>query len=787
MVERCCRTLSLLLIGLGALQPLSLRAEEDIFELQLEQLEQVIVLARKRAEDIQEVPLSISAFTSKDLLQMGVSDLVDLAPFVANFEIDTPNNLRNSAIAIRGIGSSGTNPGIEPSVGVFVDGVYLPSSAQALGELSDVATVEILRGPQGTLYGRNTPVGALNITTRRPDREFATLLRIGAGDYDLYTASGYVGGSVSDTSAARLAFWARDRDGYERNRLNGHRVDDNRDYGARLRWAVDPSDTVAIDAIVFAQHIQRTCCVAEQRDVHGPFGIASPGFLDAQIALGYPFINFNDHDHKVDADDEGDDTTDFWGASLQAEWDLEGGATLTSITSYQDWRNEVVISATALPQPVFISDQRQDNTVWSEELRIASAPQTMEYLAGLYLYRQDTSYNQGNVIGAGANRVFPPGVCGGVAPCVLVPGDSGGTDFDQKTSSIAAFGSATWNLTGLWDSTAGLRLSYDEKSAYIDQFNSPTASDAYNFAQPAAFIGHEQRDESNVTWSLSSRYQFTPSAMGFVTIATGYKSGGYNARRQPVGAAYEFDPEKSITYETGLKSTWLDQHLLINATLFHTKLDDFQEAALDPLTGAGFIVTNAGERRVRGVEIDSTVLPFRHLEIIGSVGYMDAEYSSYENGQCPLDRVPNGALPGTCDFSGDTPPKSPEWKWHLGAQWTQAAGQFEFTARTDYAWTDRQDMSPSLDEGTRVRSYGLLNARVGVGTSDGEWHVAAYVKNATDETYYLESATQPLNGLVSGGGESGAGGYVGWYGPPRTWGIELSWQPSAGGRSKGPE
>jgi iron complex outermembrane receptor protein len=560
-------------------------------------------------------------------------------------------------------------------------------------------------------------------------------------------------------------------------------VNDNSEWGVRGKLLFAPTDTLEINTVVYYSEIERRCCMAEQIQANDPtFGIATTGFLTTQEAAGYPFVNFDDNDHVVDGDDEGDDNTDSFGASVQVDWDLGDGHLITSITGYQDWENDVSIAADSLKNPVLTSQQILNNEVLSQEFRITSpSDQIVEYLAGLYLYQQDTTFDSDAVIGEGANRVFPvpPVVC--PAPCTAVAGDSVLSTFEQETNSIALYGNMTFHISDVWDVTGGLRWSRDEKDAYIAHTNSPGNGFVIDrLIFPPAVPGDVDRSEDNVTWSINTRYHVTDDVMLFFTSSTGFKSGGFNARRLPEGSVVEFEEEESITFEGGIKSFWWDQRAMLNLTLFHTTIDDFQESTLAP-SGTGFIVGNAGEQEVSGVEADFTLAPIANLIINGSMAYLDAEYTDFDNAPCGAGEVPDNPN-GTCNRNGQRPGLTPEWQFTLGAGWTQpiTGSSLEWFVRADYSWRDDQQLiRVTLDEIAKQDAYGLLDLRAGIGSQSGSWQVDAFVKNATDEAYFVQAASQPVAGLVSGGGPAGARGFVGWYGPPRVWGMELIWRPGS--------
>lgn len=745
-------------------------------------IEEIVVTAQKRSESVQQVPISITALTGDELDNKGLDDLQDVARYVPNFDMPTGNISRNTTLRIRGIGSAGSNPGIEASVGSFLDGLYMPTGAMNFGELTDISSVEILRGPQGTLYGRNTPVGALNITTRRPSNAFESLIKVGYGDYDQTNVSGYVGGGLTESTAGRLSFWYRDREGYEKNTLTGDDINDTEEWGLRGKFLFSPSDSVEISTIIYYGEIDRRCCIAEQLSVNDPdWGIATPGFLAAQAAAGYPFTNFDDDDHRVAADDgEGDDNTESFGVSVQVDWELGNGLLLTSITGYQDWENAVIIAADSLTNPVLTSLQVQTNEVASQEFRVTSPTgDALEYIAGLYLYSQDTRYETDGTIGAGANRVFrlPPRLC--PAPCTAKAGDNLRTLFDQETRSVAAYGNLTWHLSDVWDITAGLRWSRDEKDAFISHWNAPGNSvpiDRIVFVEN--LVGDKDRSESKATWSVNTRYNFTDDVMLFLASSTGFKSGGFNSRRLKPGEEVEFDNEESITFEGGIKSYLLDRQVMLNATLFHTTLEEFQASTRIP-NSIGFIVGNAGEQEVKGVEADATWAPNDRLLVNASFAYLDAEFTDYDNAPCNAGQAPANAN-GTCDRTGEQPIGTPEYQYTIGAQWTQPMqNDLAWFMRADYSWRDdyvaRHIVGPGSEIGEQD-AFGLLDLRFGIGPIDGRWEAEAFVQNATDEDYYNAVALQPVAALVSAGSLQAARGFVGWYGPPRVWGVQFTWR-----------
>jgi iron complex outermembrane recepter protein len=737
------------------------------------ELETLIVTAGKRAENIQDVPMSVSAVSGAELERAGITNATELSRYIPSVAITQSNNNRNTTVFVRGIGTSGTNPGIESAVGIFIDGVYILAAGPIQSNLQDISTLEVLRGPQGTLYGRNTPVGAINITTREPSERFEAQATARYGNYNDIGLSGYVGGGIAPTLSGRVAAWYNERDGYEEN-LSGPEVNDQRQWGVRGRLKWEPTDALDVNFIAYYANIKGHCCTADTLDPSSPTGIATPGFLAATAALGRPFRNFDDRDHVVDDDSPGDNETKVYGASVTVEWALPFDHTLTSITAFNGYKDDIDnLAADMLPQITTVgSNQHLRREGYSEELRITSpAEQRLSYIAGVYLFSEELTYTTQTTLGPHANRTLPNGRR-------FTPGDTSFFYYTQDTRSWALFGQATLNLTDALRLTGGARYSFDDKEAYILASVNPTASLAARQVFSVNALGDVSRDEDKVTWSAGVQYDITPDVMLYALYATGYKTGGYNARASAPGVPVEFGPETSETFEVGIKSVLIDRRLVLNADYYNMKLKDFQDSILNPLTGSGFIVANAGDRRVKGVEIDGQFQATENLRFKGSVAYMDAQFTDYPAGQCNNLTPPNGTQPGTCNYNGLTPSQSPKWAWSLIGDYQAPLGGsgLEWFVQADVAYTGSKFLEVTLDPRSYEPAYTLWGLRFGITSPKGGWRVAAYGKNLSDEAYSVQKTLQPLNAFISAGGTAQAQGFVGWYGPPRTYGIEASFR-----------
>jgi iron complex outermembrane receptor protein len=753
--------------GLMTLAPVAAQAATETVEV-----ETVIVTANKRSENIQEVPMSVSAVSGDYLERAGITSVTDLSRFIPSVNIAQSNNNRNTTVFVRSIGSSGTNPGIESSVGIFIDGVYISAAGPIQSNLMDVAAIEVLRGPQGTLYGRNTPVGAINISSRAPTQAFEAMLTGRVGDFKDRGISGYVGGGLTDSLAARLSVYQSSRDGYETN-LSGPEVNDVDQQGVRLRAQWKPTEKMTGDFVGYYSRIKSHCCTADQLAPTSPTGIATPGFLAAAAATGNPFRNFDDTDHVVDDNAPGLNLTKIYGLSANLNIDLPNDFQLTSISAFQGYKDDIqVLAADMLPQATASGAQYLRAEGYSEEVRLTSpADKRLSYIAGIYLFSESKTYSTLTVLGRDANRVLPP------APGrKFLQGDTSNFYYTQKTKSYAAFGQATFKVSEAFRLTGGLRYSHDAKDSFIFSTVNATASPAARASFSPNPLGALSRKEHKMTWSAGAQYDLKPGVMVYLLAATGHKTGGFNARGAAVGVPVEFGPEQTLTYEAGIKSVLLDRKLVLNADIYRMKLEQFQDSILNPLTGTGFIVANAGDREVQGVEAEVQFRPIDPLSFKASASYMEGEFTDYPAGQCNALKPANGTKPGTCNYNGLTPAQTPQWSGSLVANWQSplASTGLDWFATGDLSYTGAKSLEPTLDPRGYQAAVTLVGLRAGITSPAKGWRVSAYGKNLTDESYYVQKTSQPLNAFISAGGFAAAGGFVGWYAPPRTYGLEVS-------------
>ncbi|MBN7797576.1 TonB-dependent receptor [Parahaliea mediterranea] len=731
-------------------------------------LEEVVVTAQKRAQDIQDVPISITAFSGDYLSEAGVKDIGDVARLTPNFTISNSSQQTNNRIAIRGIGSVGNN-GIEPSVGVFIDGVYYPRPGAVIGQLMDVESFEVLRGPQGTLFGRNTPMGALNINTRKPAYETEGMVEAGFGDYDAYELGAVFNTAFSDNIAGRVAIKYADRDGYGENILSGGEFGERDDLNVRGKLLFDFADNLSL--LVTADYSEINASGGAIEVLEGTEDPRLDGTLNALYGNG---VSTGDgFDHKVSQEHEDDLQDEQSGLSFDINYDFSNGIRLRSISAYREWEADVYESALRIPANMVQRDTFYETETLSQEFQfISPGGETIDWVAGLFYYQEE--YNIDQAFDAGDDYCTPT-IAGLVGPEAGAACDSFQQDrmvesvFQQDLDSIAVFGQGTWNISEAFSLTLGGRYTKDEKDGDFDQVvNNPFGA----LVRVNEQVPGMEREDSKSTWFGNANWFVTQDIMLFATASTGYKSGGFNSEGGSVALGEErriFGPELATNYELGVKSTLLDGSMTANVTAYRTDLEDFQDRLFD---GLSFVVVNAGEVRQQGVEADLAWVPLEQLSLRAGISYLDSEYQDFKDAP---------GLPGgpNQDLTGERKPYSPEWQTSLSADWTSSlTDSTEWFVGASWSWMDEQNLGAVSNNNPQSvqDAYSLVNARIGVRDVAGDWSVTLFGNNLADEGYCVTIYDQPF------GAQLGALNPVAntmvqrcVLGAPRTWNVKFNY------------
>ncbi len=787
-------------------------------------LEEVVVTAQRREASLQDTPIAITAFTSGKMADLGVFDVSQVADFAPNLSIQTqPSSNSNMSIYIRGVGSFETSLMGDPKVGFYIDGVFMSKTIGAVFDVTDLERIEVLRGPQGTLFGRNSTGGAVNVTTKKPSGELGAKLDTSLGKYGYSRYGGSVDLPSIANVAAKLSYNRMQTDGWADNNYRGTPLqpatsvernlaaEDNEAYRIALRWT--PSESLTFDYAydnTDNNGVPTPFQISKVKDsiyngfTETPFDFqALGGSLYQQMAdsVGNPKHRRSNY--------ELDSVTDEWlevkGHTLAVEWaatddldvkymygkrktdsgyestDLDGGALTARDLFYGVFKG----NAEEIPTPGFnaaIDMGLIDMDSHEFQLIGKAFDERLNYTAGLFYYEEEVEQNNPQTFalpiafiapqgaytpGIGAlydQAGFCPAEYGGYL-CVgtqrlPIPGASeayapGMVDlyYGQTTESRAAYGQATYAITGQLDLTLGLRYTEDEKEGFLYSENIP------GYSKQAPIEADEQWD--NLSYMANTRYALSDDVSVYLTFATGYNGGGFNARASTAESFQTPYAEEEVeTWELGLKSDLMDNRVRLNAAVFINDYTDIQISQFEAgAGGASSNIVNAGEGTFKGIEFDVTVVPVDGLTIEATYGYLEAEFDEY------LDRNPATNL--LEDISGRTTvAQAPENTASLGVQYDFEPFSFgALSARLDAAYKDSYVFHPFQNQYDAAEDRTLLNARLSlndVAAGDGTVRVSLWSKNLTDEEYR------------NWGIDFGSLGYAGnTYGEPRTYGIDL--------------
>ena len=769
-------------------------------------LEEILVTASRRVESLQEVPMSVSAFSSDFLQESGVNGLMDLEQYTPNLKITPGPSSRHTSFRIRGIGSAGSNSGIDPSVGIFIDGIYQGRAGMSISDLVDVERVEVLRGPQGTLYGKNTAAGAISIITQQPSTEFEAMAELNYDTNERLELRGMVNIPFGDSGhALRLSGFGVDGDHLYENTYTGKGVNDANKYGGRARILFDMAggaggnDFGELILTLDYTKDDTDCCAIATIAYDGLSTLNAPATNNPSAQLqemlglndnGVPILKYSAlEDSEGFSPPKADPfSDDYWFdaetynkvevGGFAAEWnkDLANDNTLTFLNAWRfyDFDNSFDGDFTAYNAAVATTDVDLDQ--YSSELRITSpGGEKFDYQAGLYAYYSDMdsvgTFQQLDAL-VDNMRIFP-----GLDITIgdIFPGGFVNTDNNTyKTTSYAAYGQLTWNISDEFSTTLGMRYTHEKKERDGSQITNPTFPfDVPPVGGPDIYYD-DSRSDSDISPTLIARYFFNPDIMGYASISRGFKSGGYDQVRQAQGNTGEFDEETATNYELGWKGSWADRRLQINGTLFLVDYEDFQSQAFD---GSGVRVVNAGDMRSYGTELELTFIPMANMTVGSAIGYTKAEYDSFDKGQCTIDQTfyefyivegRQGGSPGTgsdCtqDLADEPLDNSPEWTVSSYVHYDMELGNDLLgTIRLEHSYIDEFYLDQDLDPNLTNDDVHLVNLRLSLSNHARDWEVALWGRNMLDEEYYAWGLDTPA-----------IGGYAGVVAPQSSYGITL--------------
>ena len=747
-----------------------------------ETLDQVVVTSRRRREQLQDVPIPISTIRGTTLEDAGAFNVSRLKELVPTVQLYT-SNARNTTLNIRGLGSTYglTNDGIDPGVGFYLDGVYLARPAATWLDFIDIEQVEVLRGPQGTLFGKNTTAGAFNITSRLPEFTPKANFELSYGNYGYIQAkTSLTGALVKDKLAARISFSGTQRDGTLYNVASDRKINDINNLGIRGQLLFTPNEKLNIS---LAGDVTR-----QRPDGYG-WGIA--GVVENKRSehrqfrkiiqdLGYEIPYNSAFERKVDLDTRSKADNELGGISLNVDYKI-GNGTLTSTSAWRYWDWVPLNDRDYLGIPVYtVSSGNSTHDQWSQEFRYSGdISENLSAVVGIFGLWQDLRTDPVHTEEAGdALWRFQQSSESAVqwAPGLI---DRVGirTKYGIKSTSLAVFSQFDWAITSKLHFLPGIRYNYDKKVADYDRKKYIENSIAYSPEQLAAVnsIYADQTfdinaDAGNLSGQLSLQYRFNPIYNAYATYSKSYKPIGINVGGLPVIDGIiatdlaEVKPESVNHVEFGVKTS-PNRNTFLNLTAYQTNIKDYQTQVQtpDPGVNRGYLA-NAEKVRVQGVELDGSVKPWDFLRLNGSLAYTDGKYISFTNAPVPLEEV--GGSQAFKDVSGGQLPGISKWSWSLAAELT-ARGRLlglagNYFLGTDLFYRSKFSSSSSPSQYLNIDAYTLLNARIGFRAASGI-SVIVWSRNLTNKDYYEQLLAAPGN----------FGQYAGVVGDPQTYGITL--------------
>ncbi|CAN5116783.1 TonB-dependent receptor [soil metagenome] len=746
----------------------------------------IVVTARRRNERAQDVPIALTVINEELLNRTGAYNIGQITQLAPSVQLLSPN-ARNTSITIRGLGASYglANDGLEQGVGIYIDQVYYSRPATATLDFVDIDRIEILRGPQGTLFGKNTTAGALNITTRAPSFTPDAQGEVTIGDHGFLQAKATVSGPlVEDRLAARLSFVSTHRDGLLDNVTVGHSQNEQESISLHGQLLFQATDKLT--ARLYADYSDQTpdCCAQIYVRVGQTLKPANLQFPALAAGLGYTPGSTNPYDRIADVDGAIGADQIQRGVSAILDYDF-GFATLTSISAWRawDWRPANDRDYTALDitrQSANPSDQDQ----WSQEFRLSSnGNNRIDWTVGAYAFHQAVETHGITEYGRDASywltTVRDP------ITSLLLPGTNPGlldgykvfNDSRIETDSYAAFGQLTWNITDRLHLTPGLRYTHEKKEGvYVSTVTGGGPGSAADLtrrlgvARPQSYAA--QISDGDLSGQVALSYDINDNILAYGSYARGYKSGGINMAGIPnlpdgtpslTNATVR--PEQVSTYELGLKTQLFDKRVTANLAAYRTDVEDYQANVVDTGPGAlrGYLA-NAKKVEIQGVELDAFARPTEWLDVYANASWTDAKYADFANGPCPLELIGTGTV--ACDLSGKDLPGVSPWAGSVGAELHRnvtgfgQSGEAYVGADANYRSTYNSDASVS--KYTEIDGYGVVNLRAGFRADNG-WEAFVFVKNALDEDYLQFVTVQAGNsGLI-----------IGNPGDPRTIGLTL--------------
>ncbi len=773
--------------------------------------DQIVVTATKRAENIQDVPIAVSAYSGDLLDKSGVSDIRELSILSPSLiVVATQSEAVGVNARIRGVGTVGDNPGLQSSVGVFIDDVYRSRNSVALGDLGEIDAIEVARGPQGTTFGRNSSAGALIVRTKQPEYEFGGYAEYTRQNFSGNRAEGAVTGPlIEDVLAARINGFYENRDGFLTDAISGRDFNDRDQFGLRGQLLYEPNDVLSFRLIGDYSERDEQCCAAV-RIVRGPTTPIADALTGGAVSAlpDDPFERVTD----ISPDASLNQDTQDWGVSLQGNWDA-GFAEVVSVTSYREFDIDRSQDSDLSGPSIFVRPENGGfvNTfeTFTQELRANGQAGPLDWLVGVYYADEDVALQDQQTYGS-QYELFTDALLGvsvpgfsfsaltGLAPGAVFAGAGQNDNHLSESRSIAVFTNNTFNLTDRLAIVLGGRYT-NEQIDYTGNLSSSNTGCAATLgalqtgatplaaavaASPAAAsvaglacllnitpltdgVITDEREENEFTWDAKLTYQLTDNISFYGGAARGYKAGGYNLDRAgggPIAAGVpvtadqlEFEQETVINYEGGFKTTLFGGDATLNLTGFYAEYEDYQ---LNTFNGISFIVENIEDVTSSGFEVDFLAQPIEQIFLQGGYTYANTRYGDdinssivSSNGQ-PLNGrritlAPLHSLTGAMTFTEQLLDTS----YDIFMNWN-------FRYSSDY------NTGSDLDPEKKQDDFVVANASIGLTAQENGLELEAFVRNITDADIIQVAFDTPLQ----------SGSFSAFVAEPRTYGVTVRYR-----------
>jgi iron complex outermembrane recepter protein len=742
-------------ISLALTAPLAASQSNDASHFTLEE---IVVTAQKREQSLQDVPIAVTAYDAASLKAQGIQEVTDLNKASPSFNITIgQNKVSNSPVRIRGIGTYGTNAAFEGAVGLYVDGVYRSRSGMVLSTFNDVAGIEILRGPQGTLFGKNTSAGAMILSSTIPDYEFSAGGEMTVGNYNKTRGSLYVNGGVTDKLALRASLVYDKADGFYDNKITGNNVNNTDTQSLKLQALYEPTEDLSIRVIADYSQADEKCCYTQSTRLEEPTALDKAVIGPFVAVKGLPYFEKGPHDSDRYINQDGSDKSKDKGLSVDVTYALNEDIDLRSITSYREYENRQKEGDWDFNPYDWGRDYAQsyEFETLTQEFNLTGSTDInnigVEYVLGLFYSNEDLQHELSQYVGSDLQALAFAGF-GGAIENPNEPVIDNRYNLEDEVKAV--YGHFTFELTDQLNLIAGVRYSEEEKNLTMENL---VGSDAEYFAHsvanhqvfyavaPGSLTGPEGSagiDEEEVTYTAGLQYFPIEGMQLYANYSKGYKAGGISMNVNAMGVfdpsspapAYQpgfYAPEYVDAYEIGMKTDYADGRGRLNIAVFYSDFEDIQVNRFD---GLQFRTGNAETAVTQGIEIENEFAINEKLTSKVAITYLDD--TSF--GEVPTSF--NSAL------SGRDQTFAPEWAGNLGLNYEdRLTDALEIYSNFNLSYSGKHFIGNEVD---LRQSYSLIDLSLGLKTTDGIWDLSLFCQNCSDQEYYTYGFSAPLAGAA---------------------------------------